>query len=561
MAARVTQPAVAARPARRLPRGARLRCGGDRTLVLALAGATALAFVLRVRALGESFWYDEAYSAYIAAQPALRALELIPTTESTPPLYYALAWLWTRVFGAGEVALRSLSLATGLATVLVLSLLGRELAPAGRERTAAVACALVAASSPLLAWYAGEARAYALLALLCALAALFFVRFLREPNGRWAWRYGATATAALATHYFALFVVAPQIALLLVRYRERSALPAAALPVAGALALAPLAVVQLDSRRSDWIGTLPLAGRTWHAAVHFAAGFRPPPLVAWPLVALCWGGVALVAIRPPRGSDGRAPILVRLALAGLAAALLLAFCGLDRVLTRNLLGAWPVLAAAVTAAAVAAGERWRRLVAAVLVAWCAASALLADRIDSAPSLRRPAWRAAASIVASGERPRLVLVPRYPHLLPLRVYLPHLRRAPAARVSVREIDLVAPRGSGPGCWWGALCNLPRAPLPHRPPPGFVARLRQRVSGLVVWRLVPLAGEATVAPRRVARTLAHRGPTGLFWERNVGRARPGAARSRPQPARDRGAAAVRVRVEARPGSRRRADRMRA
>ena len=299
MAARVTQPAVAARPARRLPRGARLRCGGDRTLVLALAGTTALAFVLRVRALGESFWYDEAYSAYIAAQPALRALELIPTTESTPPLYYALAWLWTRVFGAGEVALRSLSLATGLATVLVLSLLGRELAPAGRERTAAVACALVAASSPLLAWYAGEARAYALLALLCALAALFFVRFLREPNGRWAWRYGATATAALATHYFALFVVAPQIAMLLVRYRKRSALPAAALPVAGALALAPLAVAQLDSRRSDWIGTLPLAGRTWHAAVHFAAGFRPPSLVAWPLVALCWGGVALVAIRPP----------------------------------------------------------------------------------------------------------------------------------------------------------------------------------------------------------------------------------------------------------------------
>ena len=46
-------------------------------------------------------------------------LRTIPRTESTPPLYYVLAWVWTHVFGSGEFGLRSLSALAGAGTVFL----------------------------------------------------------------------------------------------------------------------------------------------------------------------------------------------------------------------------------------------------------------------------------------------------------------------------------------------------------------------------------------------------------------------------------------------------------
>ena len=47
-------------------------------------------------------------------------------TESTPPLYYALAWLWAKLFGDGEVGLRSLSAIVGTLTVPLAYLTARQ---------------------------------------------------------------------------------------------------------------------------------------------------------------------------------------------------------------------------------------------------------------------------------------------------------------------------------------------------------------------------------------------------------------------------------------------------
>ena len=61
-------------------------------------------------------------------------LGLIPQTESTPPLYYCVAWVWARVFGFGEAGLRSLSALCRGATVPVVycatAQAGRAAAPA-----------------------------------------------------------------------------------------------------------------------------------------------------------------------------------------------------------------------------------------------------------------------------------------------------------------------------------------------------------------------------------------------------------------------------------------------
>ena len=96
----------------------------------------------------------------------------------------------------------------------------------------------------MLVWFGQEARAYALLALLGALSALLWLRALEDVSGaprpptsgrRYAGllAWGAVAALALATHYYAIFLVGPQglwLALRLPGLRERAA--ALALPLA-----------------------------------------------------------------------------------------------------------------------------------------------------------------------------------------------------------------------------------------------------------------------------------------------------------------------------------------
>ena len=40
-------------------------------------------------------------------------LHSVRVDETTPPLYFVVAWLWAKLFGAGEIGLRSLSAALG----------------------------------------------------------------------------------------------------------------------------------------------------------------------------------------------------------------------------------------------------------------------------------------------------------------------------------------------------------------------------------------------------------------------------------------------------------------
>ena len=87
----------------------------------------------------QSFWIDEGYTVRLLRMDLGGLIHGIPRTEETPPLYYALAWLWTRVTGTGEVGVRSFSALVGTATIPVAYLLGRRLVS---ERAGLVTAAL-----------------------------------------------------------------------------------------------------------------------------------------------------------------------------------------------------------------------------------------------------------------------------------------------------------------------------------------------------------------------------------------------------------------------------------
>jgi uncharacterized membrane protein len=102
-------------------------------LAIVLVGALALRLAL---APLPSFWVDEAFTIDTLGSDFGGMLTRIAETESTPPLYYALAWVWTQVSGVGELGVRSLSALAGTATVGFAWTLARSPASGRRSRLA-----------------------------------------------------------------------------------------------------------------------------------------------------------------------------------------------------------------------------------------------------------------------------------------------------------------------------------------------------------------------------------------------------------------------------------------
>ena len=173
-----------------------------------LLGLLLLAFALRVYQLpAQSLWYDEGVSWYMTRMP-LPALTVWTANDIQPPLYYYLLWLWVRLAGTSEVALRFPSVFFGALTVPLLWITARRLL----GWRAAWLSVLLLALSPLHVYYAQEARMYTLLTCLGLLSSFLLLRLLslQSPDLRspTVWAYVLTAAAALYTHYFAFFLLA-----------------------------------------------------------------------------------------------------------------------------------------------------------------------------------------------------------------------------------------------------------------------------------------------------------------------------------------------------------------
>jgi mannosyltransferase len=225
---------------------------------LPVAMLTAIGAVLRFIGLGrQSFWIDEIITVELVSKPLVDMLRAIPEAESTPPLYYALAWLWSRAAGVDEAGLRSLSALVGTLTIPVCYAAARALV----SYRAGVIVAALSAVSPLLVWYSQEARAYSLFVLLGALSFLFFSRALAEPSSRRLGLWAAASSLVMLTHYFGVFLVAGEALILLYRHRGRTTWLATGAIVTVGVAVLPLAAYQAVYASSRWIRFVDLAVR------------------------------------------------------------------------------------------------------------------------------------------------------------------------------------------------------------------------------------------------------------------------------------------------------------
>ncbi len=267
-----------------------------------VAALTVAGAALRFATLDvQSFWLDEVVTADLVDRSLGGMLSAIPDSESTPPLYYILAWGWTKLFGDAEVGLRSFSALVGTATIPVVWAAARSLTT---PRIGVVVAAL-AATNPLLVHYSQEARSYALLVLLGAAALLFFARLLENGGSRAALVGWALAAAlALATHYYAVFLVAPQAVWLIATLRPRGPAVVATLAV-GVVggALLPVGIHQKKLDLASFIADTPFLERVARLPKQFLIAYQGPAevVLAAVSIALAVLGVGLTA-RSRRGS-------------------------------------------------------------------------------------------------------------------------------------------------------------------------------------------------------------------------------------------------------------------
>jgi 4-amino-4-deoxy-L-arabinose transferase-like glycosyltransferase len=377
-----------------------------------VAGLTVAAAALRFATLGvQSYHHDEIVTASrILRDGFWHAMSAVDFSESAPPLYYALAWVWTQLTGTGELGLRSISALAGVATVPVAYLLGVEL----RGRRAGIAAAALVAVNPMLLWYSQEARAYSLFALLTAVSILYFVRALDRGRRHDFTCWGIVSALALATHYFAIFPIAAE-ALWLLRRRGRAAVAGLWIVALAGLALAPLAIHQMSIGHAEWIGNYPLAHRLWEAAVTFTAGetgdviARPErPLAGLLPLALIVAALALLLARGDRSERRRAGIALAIGAVTVAVPLALALISpsKDYVLARNLLPALvPLLVAVAIAVTLRGARRSGALLGILLVAYSFGFCVWAS---VSPALQRPDWDAIANRLGEPAAPRAMV---------------------------------------------------------------------------------------------------------------------------------------------------------
>jgi 4-amino-4-deoxy-L-arabinose transferase-like glycosyltransferase len=403
-----------------------------RSHLLAVAALTVVGALLRFPTLDrQSFWLDELVTVSLLDHGLGDVLREVPRTEATPFLYYVVAWAWGSLFGLGEIGIRTLSALAGTATIPVAYGAGAVLV----SRRAGIVAAALVAVNPFLVWYSQEARSYALLGLLGAATVLAFGHALRG-SGRALVLWGVLCALAIATHYYALFLVGAELVWLLVRARPlRPVILASLIPLAALAVHVPLLLEQRDN--GEAVTGSSLAARIAGIPKNLVVGYSFPAEALGSAAAalLLLVGLALLARVAPAERRG-ALVAGSLAAAVVLIPVVLAVVGEDYLVARN-----TIVAVVPAAVCLGAGFATGRLGLAAATALCVLSAAIAIAPALDTSYGRTDWRGAAKPLASAAGPRAIVVTPYMSRTLWRPYLPGLREPSQDGATVEEIAAV------------------------------------------------------------------------------------------------------------------------
>lgn len=161
----------------------------------------------------ESLWGDEGFSA-LAVKNSFGETMGIMMRDTSPPGFYVFGWLWGRMFGYSEMALRSMSLLLMLGAAVFAGFLVYQV---GKSKINGLLAGLLAFGAPFLVPYAFEWRMYALLTFAVMGSIYFFV------TKKWGW-YVVLTLLMIYTHHFGLFTLAGEGVVFLMDWFRRETL-------------------------------------------------------------------------------------------------------------------------------------------------------------------------------------------------------------------------------------------------------------------------------------------------------------------------------------------------
>lgn len=161
----------------------------------------------------QSIWLDEIHTMN-ESNPKVGFSELyniITAGEQMPPFYFYSLYFLFKIFGYTTFIARMYSAIIGVASVVSIYLLGKEL----MNRKVGLIAALLITVNPFHLYYSQEARPYIFLFLFTTLAFYYLIKFIKLPNRKNAIYYGVISALMISSHFFGLFVLFAQYLLLL----------------------------------------------------------------------------------------------------------------------------------------------------------------------------------------------------------------------------------------------------------------------------------------------------------------------------------------------------------
>jgi len=238
---------------------------GDKTIFFILL----LGLILRLVAINQSLWLDEAIGAIAARDFTFSGiLTDFIKADNHSPLYYLTLKAWTNIFGYSEVSIRFPSVIFGILTIYFAYRIAKLIIPSGKASFPIITSLLLSMSSFHI-YYSQEARMYSMAAFFATTAFYYFFQLLNNEARRKDWVLFSVSITALAfTDYVPVFLL-PVFWIIVfkkrkdINFRKLFLLAHALLVVLGILWL-PTFIVQAE--RGNWLL------QTWPAWKNVAGG-------------------------------------------------------------------------------------------------------------------------------------------------------------------------------------------------------------------------------------------------------------------------------------------------
>lgn len=176
--------------------------GPARTLAI-IASAVAIGLLLRVPGMLQSLWLDEIFRTRVGL--ATDRVWWLLFYDVHNPVYNALMWLWIRMAGDSEIAVRLPSLIAAMALIAVIS----RWAGARFGALAGLVTGLWLLISPVAVWYSTEAKNNIFTVLFATAGVCLLDVAMRSRRLRDVLLAGAACVLAVATDFQALLVLVP----------------------------------------------------------------------------------------------------------------------------------------------------------------------------------------------------------------------------------------------------------------------------------------------------------------------------------------------------------------